>query len=348
MWYNNYMKNNKELLKNVYKHFFNDIKEDEILCPILSENLPIKKIGNDFILEYYNAIPIFSNLLKKSLSNYDLSKKNLVFIAANNSFGRNAIDYTKSLFNTFINVFYPQNEIEKIYELMMTTCTYQNVNVVGVKGSAYNCIEAINNLEKTNFSYSTLDENNVAVLIPRILYLFFTYTQMIKDNTIKENEKVNIFISNEDPTYIEAIKIASSLGLPISNLLSTPIADISEVNKKIKEIFTNEKYLIDPYTACSLIAVEKYKNETADTSKNIILSLTSPFIYARTVDEAIRSITYEDVTDEYSFFEDLELLSGNSIPPSLKNIYGKRIMHYDVIDKNDSIMYITKLLENIN
>lgn len=326
----------ENIINTVFSHFFKDIKEDDFMCPIDIGTLPITKIGDSYILEYHKSIPIFENLLKKTLNNYDMAKTNMIFSISNNAFGKNLFDAAKSLYNSFIVVFYPEIGLEKVYELMMTTSTYPNVSAVMVKGDINNCKEVIEKIKK-NKSFSFIDESNPAVLIPRILYLFFTYKKMLDDKFIEANEKIDIFLSPEDETYIDAIKIACSLSFPINNIYISPIADLSLVNNKIKETFTKYKTIVDPYTACSLIASNK---------KSIILSLTSPYIYARTVDEAIRDTSFNDVTDEYSFFEDLSLLSMSDVPIHFQNIYNKRIMHYDILDKENAELYITKLLGN--
>lgn len=335
----------ENIIKAVHSHFFKN-EEEVFSCPIDIDTLPVTKIDKSYILEYHKAIPIFPSLLKRTLINYDLSKKNIIFAISKNSFGKNLFDATKNLYNSYINVFYPEMDTKKVYELMMTTDTRTNVNAVAVKGDINNCKMVFDKIKENeiafiknkDITFSYIDETNPSVLIPRILYLFFTYIKMLNDKTIDNGEKVDIFLSDEDETYIETIKLASSLGLPINNVYISPVADITSVSKKIKDVFANYKIIIDPYTACSLIASNK---------KSIILSLTSPYVYARTVDEALRDTSFTDVTYEYSFFEDLSLLSMADIPKDFINIYDRKIMHYDILDKENLDLYITKLIENL-
>ncbi|MGB2782946.1 MAG: threonine synthase, partial [Atribacterota bacterium] len=115
-----------------------------------------------------------------------------------------------------------------------------------------------------------------------------------------------------------------------------------ESRQRIKEVFAESKYLIDPHTAVAYAVYKKYVGETGDKTKTVIAATASPFKFTKSVMESIDS--------RYKKFDDFELIKKMSdlvkspIPTGIKDIEKKPIRHRMVCKKEEMKAKIAEIL----
>lgn len=123
----------------------------------------------------------------------------------------------------------------------------------------------------------------------------------------------------------------------------TNFADDDETYFEIRWAFLNLGYLIDPHTAVALNVYKKYLKDTGDDTKTIIASTASPYKFVSSVYKAIT--LKEPYADEFELSEELSKLTNTSIPKQIVELKNKRILHNDVIDKEEIYNVINDLLK---
>ena len=115
-----------------------------------------------------------------------------------------------------------------------------------------------------------------------------------------------------------------------------------EARYSIKEVFQESGYLIDPHTAVGYVVYKKYVNETQDQTKTVIVATASPFKFTTSVMESI-SKEYKKY-DDFELIEKMANLSQLPIPPGMKDLKNKPILHNIICDKSEMKAKITEIL----
>ena len=102
--------------------------------------------------------------------------------------------------------------------------------------------------------------------------------------------------------------------------------------------------MIDTHTACAVFAVSKYKKETNDKTKNVILATASPYKFAKSV---YTSISDNNFSDEFEYMNKLYDLSKEQIPKNLIDLTKLDIKHKNNISQNEAINYIKNIIKNL-
>ena len=98
----------------------------------------------------------------------------------------------------------------------------------------------------------------------------------------------------------------------------------------IKEEFENTQYMLDPHTAVAKVAYDKYKADTSDETKTVIVSTASPYKFTKSALMALKE-NYKDV-DDFELLHELKQLSGVRIPEAVKDIEKRPVLHSTVCD----------------
>ena len=105
-----------------------------------------------------------------------------------------------------------------------------------------------------------------------------------------------------------------------------------ETFKAIKDMYEKTGYVLDTHTAVAYAAYEKYKVETKDETKTVIVSTASPYKFTKDVLCAIDS-KYES-GDALELMTELENISKVSIPEPIKGIESRPVLHNNVCEKD--------------
>ncbi|MDB0439711.1 threonine synthase [Clostridioides difficile] len=116
-----------------------------------------------------------------------------------------------------------------------------------------------------------------------------------------------------------------------------------EVKNTINNIFKDYNYLIDTHTAVAYNCYEKYKKETSDDTKTVIVSTASPFKFSEDVLKSIDS-NFGNL-DDFAIIDRLSSVAKVDIPKPIRNLQNAEILHKDIYEKNELKIAIEKFLK---
>lgn len=119
-------------------------------------------------------------------------------------------------------------------------------------------------------------------------------------------------------------------------------ASEKETAEIINNIYKDCGYVIDTHTAVAACTYEKYKAETKDTTKTVIVSTASPYKFTRSVMDAI-GVNTEGKTD-FELVDELHEISGVEIPKAIEEIRTAPVLHNRICDKTEMKETVEKLL----
>lgn len=111
----------------------------------------------------------------------------------------------------------------------------------------------------------------------------------------------------------------------------------------IKKVFESTGYLIDTHTAVAYSVYEKYKGETQDSTKTVVVSTASPFKFTRSVMKAIDK--KYDVFTDFELVEKMSALSGVTIPAAIKDINERPVLHSKVCEVKEMKSVVANLIK---
>ena len=116
-------------------------------------------------------------------------------------------------------------------------------------------------------------------------------------------------------------------------------AGAKATKEAIHREYSENGYVIDTHTAVAESVYHKYRKETGDTTKTVIVSTASPYKFARSVLSALRP---EDELPKEDYEQALELseISGTGIPGAVKELQNAPVLHKKVCetDKMQSVV----------
>lgn len=109
--------------------------------------------------------------------------------------------------------------------------------------------------------------------------------------------------------------------------------DDVQTKAAIKEVFDSYSYLMDTHTAVAYKVYQDYKAETGDDTKTIIASTANPYKFGAAVYDALGGQT--EGVDEFTIIENLEKLTGTTIPAPLAATKGKAVRFTGSVEKQE-------------
>lgn len=104
-----------------------------------------------------------------------------------------------------------------------------------------------------------------------------------------------------------------------------------ETFESIKEVYEKFNYVMDTHTAVAHSVYKKYKKETEDNTKTVIVSTASPFKFTRSVCSSIGINT--ESFDDFELINELSRKTGLKVPTSIDDLKNKKIMYEGVCNK---------------
>lgn len=98
-----------------------------------------------------------------------------------------------------------------------------------------------------------------------------------------------------------------------------------QTGQAIHDTYASTGYVMDPHTAVAAYVCRKYREDSQDQTKMLVASTASPYKFARSVMTAIDE-KYEG-TEEFALVDELEKISGVSIPNAVEEIRNAKILH---------------------
>ncbi len=111
-------------------------------------------------------------------------------------------------------------------------------------------------------------------------------------------------------------------------------ADEAETARRIRSLYEDTGYVIDPHTAVASAVYEKYRAETGDSTPTVIVSTASPFKFTRSVLSAIHPEQAQGCSD-MEMVDALAVCSGLPVPRPIEEIRDAAVVHSTVCEGAD-------------
>ena len=235
----------KELAFNILKAFEIDIDESEINKALdLYDNFddilnpcPVVKVKDDlFVHEQYHgptrafkdmALQPFGSILSSIAKKRD--EKYLILAATSGDTGPAALSTFRNKENIQVVCLYPEGGTSDVQRLQMVCEDGKNLKVLGIKGNfddAQNALKRLLDsktfkaeLQKDNIKLSAANSVNFGRIIFQIIYHFWSYIQLLKQEEIVKDEKIYLVVPSGNFGNVLGAFYAQEMGLPIEKLL---------------------------------------------------------------------------------------------------------------------------------
>ena len=242
---NHINKSYKELAFDILKAFEIDIDDSEIQKALdLYDNFdnplnpsPVVKVKDDlYVNEQYHGPTrafkdmalqpfgsIFSSIAQKRGENY------LILAATSGDTGPAALNTFRNKKNIQVVCLYPDGGTSDVQRLQMVCEDGENLKVLGIKGNfddAQNALKSLlasssfkAELEKDNIQLSAANSVNFGRIIFQIIYHFWSYLELIRQNAIKNGENIYLVVPSGNFGNVLGAYYAQKMGLNIEKLL---------------------------------------------------------------------------------------------------------------------------------
>ncbi len=254
-----------EIAFEVMKLFLSDFTDEELKSCIESaydekfdteEIAPLVEAEGAYYLELFHgstiafkdmALSILPHLMTTAAKKNKVDQEIVILTATSGDTGKAALAGFANVKGCRIIVFYPKNGVSPIQEKQMVTQKGDNTFVVGIRGNfddAQNGVKKIFNdqefakvMDQGGFRFSSANSINIGRLVPQIVYYVFSYAKLLKEERIKENDKINVVVPTGNFGNILAAHYAKQMGVPIDRLICA-----SNENKVLFDFFRTGVY----------------------------------------------------------------------------------------------------------
>ena len=218
--------------------------------------VPVKKAGDVYVAELFHgqtaafkdmALSLLPYLMTLSLKQLNEQREVMILAATSGDTGKAALEGFKDVEGTCIKVFYPLDGVSAIQQQQMVSQTGKNVKVIGIHGNFDDAQTAVKKAfaskelkeasDKQNVFLSSANSINIGRLIPQIVYYFYSYFELVKNNEISLGDKINFCVPSGNFGNCLAGYFAKMMGLPIDKFICA-----SNKNNILTDFFMTGKY----------------------------------------------------------------------------------------------------------
>lgn len=235
------------LAYRIMRLFFDDLTEEDLKYCIqhayddkfdTSEIAPVVSSKTAHFLELFHgptlafkdmALSILPYLMTTSKRYQKENKEIVILTATSGDTGKAALEGFADVKGTKIIVFFPEEGVSEVQKRQMTTQKGENTFVVGIKGNFDDAQTGVKHifadeafakaLEERGYVFSSANSINIGRLIPQVVYYFYAYTQLVKNNKLQIGEAMNVVVPTGNFGNILAAYYASVMGLPICKFI---------------------------------------------------------------------------------------------------------------------------------
>lgn len=164
-------------------------------------------------------------------------------------------------------------------------------------------------------------------------------------------ERLLFELSNRDATSVsEWMKSLNETGRytlnpelmnEVNDLFYADYADEEQTRDTIRDVFGKYGYLMDPHTAVAQKVYQNYVEKTGDDTLTVLVSTANPYKFTTDV---FKALTGEVIADAFDAAYELSAITKTEIPPQIKDLRDKPILHESVTDIDDMGKSVIKFL----
>ena len=221
-----FKKVNLNALKDLsYHELVIEILKDYIpgIDKIISETYPdfeikVKTFDNYAYLELFHGPTLAFKDVALSFLPFFLDNKRIV-VATSGDTGSATLSGFKNKKNISVTVLYPNNLVSPLQERQMFYFTNERNSALALNGNFDDCQKLAKELALKDKNLSSANSINIGRLLPQIIYYFYGYFSLVRENKIKMNEIIDIVVPTGNFGNILAGYIAKDMGLPVDTLI---------------------------------------------------------------------------------------------------------------------------------
>lgn len=239
--------NYRELAFYIMEKFLTDFSDEELLYCVNNaydekfeskDIAPLTESVGVHFLELFHgptlafkdmALSILPYLLKAASRRLDIEEEIVILTATSGDTGKAALEGFADVDGTRIIVFFPEDGVSEIQKRQMVTQEGKNTFVVGIEGNfddaqrgvkeAFSDVQFNNELNDRGYMFSSANSINIGRLVPQIVYYFYAYLNLVKEEKISTDEKINVVVPTGNFGNILAAYYAKKLGLPVNKFI---------------------------------------------------------------------------------------------------------------------------------
>ena len=241
-----FKKVNLNALKDLsYHELVIEILKDYIpgIDKIISETYPdfeikVKTFDNYAYLELFHGPTLAFKDVALSFLPFFLDNKRIV-VATSGDTGSATLSGFRNKKNISVTVLYPNNLVSPLQERQMLYFTNERNSALALNGNFDDCQRLAKELALKDKNLSSANSINIGRLLPQIIYYFYGYFSLVRENKIKMNEIIDIVVPTGNFGNILAGYIAKTMGLPVETLICASNENklsVSVIGTCLKEI----------------------------------------------------------------------------------------------------------------
>lgn len=244
------------MASKILKVFFPEFELEELELEItnaykafdIDDVVDLHKCDNSYFLELFHgptlafkdlALVVLPRLMKLSKKKLGYDKNITILTATSGDTGGAALNGFKDIPGISIVVLYPNGGVSLVQEAQMCSFRSDNAKMYAVNGNFDDCQNLVKKFfsEHKDLNISSANSINIARLAPQVVYYFYSYIKLLRNNEIKENELVNFVVPTGNFGNIFAGFYAKMMGLPINDLVCA-----SNKNNVLTDYFNTNTY----------------------------------------------------------------------------------------------------------
>ncbi len=182
---------------------------------------------------------------------------------------------------------------------------------------------------------------------------FYKTTSPSMDILVSSNLERLLYLLSEDESYVASLmeqlrtaghyQINDDMLAKLQALFACGCCDDTAAAHTIHDVWQQHQYLCDPHTAVAWTVADQFIAQQDDNAPVVVLSTASPYKFPTAV---LHALGHAPVEDEFAVMEQLHQLTGVDVPKGLAQLRNKKVLHHDVIDREDMLEYVLAKVGN--
>lgn len=241
----------EEIKKCVYEAYGENFETEEIVPLACYDNVGFLELFRGPTLAFKDmALSILPKFMAIAKAKNEVKEDIVILTATSGDTGKAALEGFAFQEGIKIIVFFPTDGVSDVQKAQMVTQEGSNTHVVAIKGNfddAQSGVKELLNdtafkaeLKENSYVFSSANSINIGRLVPQIVYYFYGYFKLVKENKIQCGDKINVVVPTGNFGNILASYYAKKMGLPVNKFICA-----SNVNNVITDFLNTGVYDIN-------------------------------------------------------------------------------------------------------
>lgn len=301
----------QELALKIFNYYFEDIPYHYLKDVVykaydnkfdINSIVKMQEVKDCYFLELFHgptkafkdvalsALPLLMDISKRIQGK---KEKTIILTATSGDTGSAALCGFNDSEDSMMVVLYPTQGVSPIQEKQMLSFASDRLKIRAIDGNfddAQSIVKKMFNDTSlstyTKYPLSSANSINIGRLVPQIVYYFYSYFELVRNEKINMGDKINFVVPTGNFGNILACFLSKKMGLPINKLICA-----SNENKVLTDFFNNSEYnknreliktsspSMDILISSNLERLLYYLTNSQDKVKEMMINLENSGIY---------------------------------------------------------------------